>query len=123
MVNGPGEQDPDLALEIAGLEVDQAQAVHAHLGELRNRLNVYRGHVLDVAVAPDGGGVMLEFGDVPATGRDDVVLPESVLGRVERHAWGWPLTATRCSAPASTSSADCSCTGRRAPARPTPSAT
>lgn len=88
MVNGPGEQDPDLTLEIAGLEVDQAQAVHAHLGELRNRLNVYRGHVLDVAVHPMSGGVMLEFGDVPATARDDVVLPESVLGRVERHALG-----------------------------------
>ena len=69
MVNGPGEQDPDLALEIAGLEVDQAQAVHAHLGELRSRLNVYRGHVLDVAVHPMSGGVMLEFGDVPATAR------------------------------------------------------
>jgi ATP-dependent 26S proteasome regulatory subunit len=34
------------------------------------------------------GGVTLEFGEVPRLARDDVVLPEAVLGRVERHALG-----------------------------------
>ena len=34
------------------------------------------------------GGVVLEFGEVPGTAREDVVLPEAVLGRVERHALG-----------------------------------
>ncbi len=87
MVSGPNEHDPCLGLEIAGLEVDAAQAVHARLGELRSRLNVYRGHMLDVAADPMGG-ISLEFGEVPDIARDDVVLPESVLGRVERHALG-----------------------------------
>jgi hypothetical protein len=87
MVNGPAEHEPSLELEIAGLEVDAAQAVHARLAELRSRLNVYRGHVLDVAVNPMGG-VVLEFAGIPATAREDVVLPESVLARVERHALG-----------------------------------
>jgi hypothetical protein len=87
MVNGPNEHDPGLGLEIAGLEVQAAQAVHARLGELRRQLNVYRGHVLDVAVNPMGG-VVLEFGEIPGTARGDVVLPEAVLGRVERHALG-----------------------------------
>ena len=87
MVNGPNEHDPCLGLEIAGLEVEAAQAVHARLGELRSRLNVYRGHVLDVTADPMGG-ISLEFGEVPDTARDNVVLPESVLGRVERHALG-----------------------------------
>ena len=87
MVNGPNEQDPSLELEIAGLDVQAAQAVHARLGELRRQLNVYRGHVLDVTVNPMGG-VVLEFGEVPSTAREDVVLPEAVLGRVERHALG-----------------------------------
>ena len=87
MVNGPNEHDPSLALEIAGLGVDAAQQVHARLGDLRNRLNVYRGHVLDVTADPMGG-VSLEFGEVPQTAREDVVLPESVLGRVDRHALG-----------------------------------
>jgi hypothetical protein len=87
MVNGPGEHDPSLEVEIAGLPVDAAQGVHARLGELRNMLNVYRGHVLDVSVTPMGG-VSLEFGDIPQTPRQDVVLPEAVLTRVERHALG-----------------------------------
>jgi hypothetical protein len=87
MVNGPGEHDPALELEIAGLQVDEAQAIHARLAELRNKLNVYRGHLIDVVPTPMGG-VALEFGEVPGTARDDVVLPEAVLTRVERHALG-----------------------------------
>lgn len=87
MVSGPGEHVQTLDVQIAGLSVDTAQAVHARLGELRSRLNVYRGHVLDVSVAPMGG-VSLEFGDIPRTVRADVVLPGSVLARVERHALG-----------------------------------
>jgi hypothetical protein len=87
MVSGPGDRDPSLGIEIAGLSVDLAQAVHARLGELRRELNVYRGYVLDVSLAP-GGEVLLEFGDLPVTARDDVVLPEAVLARVERHALG-----------------------------------
>jgi SpoVK/Ycf46/Vps4 family AAA+-type ATPase len=54
---------------------------------LRHQLNVYRGHVLDISVDPRGA-VVLEFGQVPDTAREDVVLPESVLARVERHALG-----------------------------------
>jgi cell division protease FtsH len=87
MICGPGERDPGLAVEIAGLPVGLAQAVHARLGELRRELNVYRGHVLDVSMAP-GGEVVLQFGEVPVTDRVDVVLPEAVLARVERHALG-----------------------------------
>ena len=87
MINGPTEHEPGLEVEIAGLEVEAAQAVQARLGELRNRLNVYRGQVLDVATDPMGG-VVLEFGEIPGTAREDVVLPEVVLGRVERHALG-----------------------------------
>jgi hypothetical protein len=87
MVSGPNDHDPTLDIEIAGLSVDAAQRVHAELAALRRRLNVYRGHLLDVQLNPMGG-VSLEFGDVPLLTRDDVVLAESVLGRVERHALG-----------------------------------
>ena len=87
MVSGPAEHDQSLGVEIAGLSVEAAQAVHARLGELRSQLNVYRGHVLEVNLNPMGG-VSLAFGDIPLTLRADVVLPEAVLGRVERHALG-----------------------------------
>jgi ATPase family associated with various cellular activities (AAA) len=87
LVNGPHEHDPELGLEIAGLSVEAAQRVHAHLADLRARLNVYRGHLLDVQITPMGG-VALEFGEVPRLAREDVVLPDAVLSRVERHALG-----------------------------------
>lgn len=85
MVSGPIEHDPSLGVEIAGLSVPSAQRVHADLAELRRRLNVYRGHLLDVEMTPMGG-VVLQFGEVPQLTRDDVVLPHAVLTRVERHA-------------------------------------
>lgn len=87
LIVGPSEHDPRLAVEVAGLSVDEAQAMHAELDDLRSRLNVYRGHVLDVSIG-QMGGVSLTFGDVPTTARQDVVLPEVVLARVERHALG-----------------------------------
>lgn len=87
MVSGPGEQSRTLEIEIAGLSVKAAQGVHARLGELRNQLNVYRGHLIEVGISPMGG-VTLEFGEIRAITREDVVLPEVVLARVERHALG-----------------------------------
>jgi hypothetical protein len=87
MVRGPSEHDPGLELEVAGLPVDAAQRVLAELDELRSELNVYRGHLLEVALTPMGG-VSLGFAAPSGLSRDDVVLPEAVLARIERHALG-----------------------------------
>jgi hypothetical protein len=86
-VRAPSEHDSQLSVEIAGLPVDGAHEVHARLAQLRHRLNVYRRQVLDVGVS-EMGAVTLEFTEVPATAREDVVLPEPVIDRVERHALG-----------------------------------
>jgi hypothetical protein len=87
MVVAPSEHSNALRVEVAGLAVQDAQAVHTELDELRSLLNVYRGHVIDVSFAPMGG-VALTFAEVPLTARSDVILPEVVLERVERHALG-----------------------------------
>src|SRR6201999_621481 len=87
MVQSPGEHHPGLEVEVAGLPVGQAQAVLGELDQLRSRLNVYRGHVLDVALDPYGR-VILTFLPPPRLTRDEVVLPDAVLSRVERHALG-----------------------------------
>jgi ATPase family associated with various cellular activities (AAA) len=87
MIQGPGEHHQGLQVEVAGLPVDAAQHLLADLDQLRAELNVYRGHLLDVALDPMGG-IRLAFADPPGIGRDGVVLPASVLGRVERHALG-----------------------------------
>jgi hypothetical protein len=87
MVRGPAEHDPSLEVDVAGLPVDAAQRVLAELDELRSELNVYRGHLLEVALTPMGG-VSLGFAAPAGLSRDDVVLPDAVLARIERHALG-----------------------------------
>ena len=87
MIKGPSEHEPSLQIEVGGLPVGQAQRLLAELDQLRADLNVYRGHLLDVSLNPMGG-VVLTFTGPPGITRDDVVLPITVLGRVERHALG-----------------------------------
>ncbi|TNM64150.1 ATP-binding protein [Streptomyces sp. NP160] len=85
-VRGPADQHghSGLTVEVAGLETARAQELLGELEALRSARNVYRGQVLEIS-ANDHGGVALRFPDLPRTDRDDVVLPESVLARVERH--------------------------------------
>lgn len=84
LVRGPERhQEPALAVEIAGLDVPAAQALHAELGRLRSELNVYRGQVLELTAGRSG--MELLFAELPPTPREDVVLPEAVLHRIERH--------------------------------------
>jgi hypothetical protein len=87
LVQSPNEHQQTLQVEVAGLPVNKAQAVLAELDQLRSELNVYRGHHLDVTLT-QMGGIHLAFAVRPGLRRDDVVLPEAVLGRVERHALG-----------------------------------
>jgi cell division protease FtsH len=72
-----------IGLELAGLTVGDAQQVVAELELLRSRHNIYRGQILELASSEDG--MAIGFADLPVTSRSDVVLPEAVLRRVERH--------------------------------------
>jgi DNA polymerase III delta prime subunit len=85
MVQAPNDHNEALQIEIAGLPVEVAQGLLAELDRLRADLNVYRGHLLDVSLN-QMGGVVLTFAGPSGIGRDAVVLPASVLDRVERHA-------------------------------------
>ena len=87
MIQAPNEHQRSLQIEVAGLPVEMAQRLLAELDQLRADLNVYRGHLLDVSLSPMGG-VILTFTGPPGITRDDVVLPTTVLARVERHALG-----------------------------------
>jgi hypothetical protein len=85
MVRGPERhEDPELAVEVAGLSVTDAQAVQEELAVLRAELNVYRGQVVELHPNPSGG-VAIDFVQLPQTRREEVVLPEAVLHRIERH--------------------------------------
>jgi DNA polymerase III delta prime subunit len=85
LVQGPGEHQQELTVEVAGLPVPAAQRLLTELDELRARLNVYRGHLLDVSLGAMGG-LSLTFATAAEVRREDVVLPEDVLRRIERHA-------------------------------------
>ncbi|MGY1693344.1 AAA family ATPase [Geodermatophilus sp. SYSU D00814] len=87
LVQGPSEHEPRLRVEVAGLPVQQAQAVLAEIDRLRRELDVYRGRLVEVTQGPMGQ-VVLTFLDPPELHRDEVVLPAAVLDRVERHALG-----------------------------------
>ncbi len=75
--------EPVLSLEVAGLPTAVAQGVLRELAELRLRLNVYRGQVVELVPGPQG--MTMVFPVLAVTRRDDVVLPEPTLRRVERH--------------------------------------
>ena len=84
MIRGPERhQEPVLAVEVAGLPTPVAQEVLRELADLRHRLNVYRGQLLELALGH--GGPSITFPVLAATSREDVVLPEHTLRRVERH--------------------------------------
>jgi hypothetical protein len=85
LVRGPDSREGEgLSLEVAGLPTSAAQELLRELDELRSRLNVYRGQLLELEAG--NGGVQVRFPRLPATSREDVVLPEDVLRRVERHS-------------------------------------
>ena len=87
MIQAPGEHQSELQVEVAGLPVERAQHLLADLDRLRSQLNVYRGHLLEVSLT-GMGGVSLTFATAAGLTRDDVVLPATVLARIERHALG-----------------------------------
>ena len=84
LLRGPSESEGGLSVEVGGLLTPDAQAVLRELTELRHRHNVYRGQLLELQQGQSGP--RLVFVSLPTTEREDVVLPEHVLRRVERHA-------------------------------------
>ncbi|WP_298345692.1 ATP-binding protein [Ferrimicrobium sp.] len=87
LVSAPREHERGLRIEVLGLPVSAAQAVVAEIDGLRGALNVYRSQLLEVVAFPHGG-FDLRFMSVAPIERDGVVLPDQVLGRIERHAFG-----------------------------------
>ncbi len=85
-VSGPDDHRPELMLQLVGLDVARAQVSFAEIDALRAKLNVYRRQLIEVQATQMG--FRLSFAAIQRTARDDVVLPEPVLARIERHAFG-----------------------------------
>jgi hypothetical protein len=89
-VGGPPnpEMGPRVRLRVEVIAGDREIAV-AFLREMKaamGRLNVYRGKVISVAPEQFGVQGLVKFHNLPTVARDDIVLPEGALERIERHA-------------------------------------
>jgi hypothetical protein len=81
-------------VEVAGLETADAQEVHRELSELRSRLSVYRGQLLELLPGGDG-----RLPGPAATAREDVVLAD---GRPAAHRAAHPRRGVTAGAAATT---------------------
>ena len=91
---GMGEH---LALEVMSDDRARAEAVVADLWRLMNERNVYRGRVLELRSRHFHGdeGAPLTVRSLPAITREQIVLPDGVLERVERTTFGMSRHAER----------------------------
>jgi hypothetical protein len=91
---GMGEQ---LSLEVMAQDREQGQAVVAELWRLMNERNVYRGRVLELRARHfhEDEGAPLTVRALPPIAREQIVLPEGVLERIERTTFGMSRHAER----------------------------
>jgi hypothetical protein len=80
-----------LRLEVMCAVPEHGAAFLATVREGMRRLNVYRGHAVSLSPAQMGMGpqTLVVFHALPTVRREDVVLPEGLLERVERHSVGF----------------------------------
>ncbi|HYH13087.1 MAG TPA: hypothetical protein VD789_12085, partial [Thermomicrobiales bacterium] len=93
-VAGPAEHHgprPILKVEVMAADPRAARAFLAELRATMLRMNVYRGHVISLSPGTLGMGpqTLVAFHSLPDVARDDVVLPDRLLARVERQTFGF----------------------------------
>lgn len=88
-IAGPSDVGPHqkLRVEVMAGRREDAEAFLAELRENMRRLNVYRGHVISLSPGQLGMGSqpLVAFHALPRIARDDIVLPDGLLERIERH--------------------------------------
>lgn len=75
-----------LRLEVACSRRDAALALLRDLTAASKELNVYRGKAISLAPGQYGVQSLVKFHRLPEVARDEIVLPDGVLDRVEQHA-------------------------------------
>jgi AAA+ superfamily predicted ATPase len=82
----PSHGKPKLRMEVVSGRPQDAQRFIAAINEGMQRLNVYRGHVIALSSGEFGPGrsTLIAFRTLPHITRDDVILPESILERIDR---------------------------------------
>jgi hypothetical protein len=90
----PYSHPPCLQVEVMAGERAQAEGFLRQLQRLVSHGKAYRGHVLSLK-QDCWGGIAIQHHALPATRREDVILPESLLRRIERHTLSFSKHAGR----------------------------
>ncbi len=90
-VIGPGEMHghQKMRVEVLATEPDAGEAFVKDIRERMSRLNVYRGHVISLSPGrlDMGAQSLVAFHTLPDVARENVILPEELLERIERHTF------------------------------------
>jgi len=92
--NGPRQK---LRVEVLAGRPEDGQRFLAELSDSMAQLNVYRGHTISLSPGQMGPGrqTLIAFHALPQVTREDIILPESVLERIERHTIAFAERAER----------------------------
>jgi AAA+ superfamily predicted ATPase len=82
MVCGPLNFHPSVDVGVMALEMTKAEKLLGDIRMLMRVHNVYRSHVVSLAL--ENHALDVQFHHLPAIERDDIILPQGVLERVER---------------------------------------
>lgn len=77
-----------LHVEVMAADRGRAEAFLAKLRANMRKRNVYRGHVVSL-VCEEHGEIQVRFHRLPKINRDDIILPQGLLARVERQTLGF----------------------------------
>jgi cell division protease FtsH len=84
-----GSLDSNIRVEVSAPDTAAAEVVLGRLRDGMRRLDVYRGHVLSLSTSPvfgpRGPNAVITFHERGRIERADVVLPDGILERIERH--------------------------------------
>jgi hypothetical protein len=90
-VIGPGEMHgrQKMRIEVLATDLEIGQAFVRDIRERMSRLNVYRGHVISLSPGrlDMGAQSLVAFHTLPDVARENVILPEELLARIERHTF------------------------------------
>jgi hypothetical protein len=94
LTESPRPWQPQIGVEVMAPERDDAEKFSRQLSRLTRHGKAFRGHVLSLQ-QDCHGGLQVHFHRLPPIGRDELILPDSLLRRVERHTLSFNRNAER----------------------------
>jgi hypothetical protein len=94
-LRGPAHHGQDCSLRVLAADRHSGTAAIAEVGRLMHEHNLFAGQLLSFDQHEYGGNELVSFLPRPVLAADDVVLPDGVLGAIERHVLRTPEQARR----------------------------